>query len=255
MYTVVRFTLDRARAQQLVPLGEKMNEADPGVFDGLRAKQDGFACEVERSDLWGDHYRAIRAFISLHRDRVRDAIALGADVTFDVAIDQEDRAARMALVLRCPPDLLADLSSCGASFELSIYSGGDEPRSLEQPRLDQIFFASYDPMALAGFYRDIVGLPLQELHVESEPTRWGCDVGSIYVSIHDQADLPEMAGFIKPGAINLFWKTETLDAILDRARVAGVSTEDYFEYPDCRVLRLRDPDGNLVRLEQPARSA
>lgn len=129
MYTVVRFTLDRARARELLPLGEAMNRTEPGVFVGLRARGDGFACELEDSGLWVEHCRAIRSFLSLHRERVREAVELGADVTFDVAIDSEDRAARRhALILRCPPDLTSELASCGASLELSIYAGGDEVR-------------------------------------------------------------------------------------------------------------------------------
>ncbi|MEO8700232.1 MAG: hypothetical protein ABI867_09315 [Kofleriaceae bacterium] len=118
--------LDRERAHELVPVGEKMNATEAGVFAGLRAARDGFACELGDSELWVEHYRAIRSFIAVHRAQIREAIEIHADVTFDVAIDEDDQAAqRHALILRCPPDLLAELASCGASLEFSIYRGAE----------------------------------------------------------------------------------------------------------------------------------
>lgn len=124
MYTVIRFALARERAHELIPVGERMNETTAGVFEGIRAAKDGFACSVHDSDLWVDHQHAIASFISVHRKHIREAIALGAVVTVDVAVYAEDVSAqRLALCLNCPPDLVAEIASSGAALEVSMYMG------------------------------------------------------------------------------------------------------------------------------------
>jgi hypothetical protein len=124
MYTVIRFTLARERAHELSPVGERMNETTAGVFEGIRAAKDGFACSVHDSDLWVDHQHAIASFISVYRKHIREAIELGAVVTFDVAVAPEDLSAqRWALILNCPPDLVAEIASSGTALEISIYRG------------------------------------------------------------------------------------------------------------------------------------
>ena len=124
MYTVVRFIIDPARAEQLVEVGNRMNVIDPDVFGGLRARGDGFAADIESSDTWRDHLSEIDGFCEMHGASIRSAVELGATVTFDVAIYPEDLAAQTTfLALTLPPRLLRKVSDVGAGIDLTTYVG------------------------------------------------------------------------------------------------------------------------------------
>jgi hypothetical protein len=122
LYSVLRFTIDRPRAGELLALGEAMNAVEPGIYEGPRRAGDGFACDIETSPLWADHVEGVRDFVKAHAASIRDAIARGARVTFDVAIAPEDQAAvRHALILVMPPAFLAELGSAGVGVEVTTY--------------------------------------------------------------------------------------------------------------------------------------
>lgn len=125
MFSVVRFTTDAARVSDLLAIGEAMNAAEPDVYEGPRRAGDGFAIEIESSDRWADHAQAMLSFAELHAAAIRDAIARGARVTFDVAIDPEDQAAvDYALVVALPPPFVSTLAAAGIGLELTIYRPG-----------------------------------------------------------------------------------------------------------------------------------
>jgi hypothetical protein len=122
MYSVIRFTLPKERAHELVPIGERMNERQPGVFTGLRRAGDGFACDVSRADDWAAHVVAARELVGLHAEVIREAISIGARVTLDVALGDDDRkASSIALSIVCPPDLLCLLGEAHVVFVVSVY--------------------------------------------------------------------------------------------------------------------------------------
>ncbi len=64
MYTVVRFLREPFDQKLLESIGEGLNRLIPGTYDGIRARGDGFACDVSSSDLWFDHHAAIERFIA-----------------------------------------------------------------------------------------------------------------------------------------------------------------------------------------------
>ncbi len=122
MYSVIRFTTEAARVQDLLAIGEEMNQVEEGVFTGPRRAGDGFSCDIETSDLWAHHLEGVLDFLDVHASSVRRATALGAKVTFDVAIDPEDQAAQKhALILPADAELLAKLGNLGVNIELTIY--------------------------------------------------------------------------------------------------------------------------------------
>jgi hypothetical protein len=122
MLSVVRFTIDEAHLPDLLSVGEAMNVVEPGVYEGPRRAGDGFVVDIETSDRWADHAAAVLEFAEVHGESIRDAIRRGAAVTFDVAIDPEDRGAvRYALVLGMPRAFLSELGAAGIGVEVTIY--------------------------------------------------------------------------------------------------------------------------------------
>ena len=122
MYSVVRFTIDQGRVGELREVGEAMNQVEPGIFEGLRRAGDGFACEISTSDRWSDHVAALQRFVERHAAAIQGAVARGARVTFDVAIDADDQsAAHIALVLGFSPAILSELGAAGVGVEVTMY--------------------------------------------------------------------------------------------------------------------------------------
>ena len=122
MYSVLRFTIERERVGELLAIGQAMNVVERGIYEGPRRAGDGFACDVARSERWSDHVGEVRELVRTHGPSIHEAVARGARVTFDVAIDADDQAAaRMALVLGLPPAVLAELGAAGVGVELTLY--------------------------------------------------------------------------------------------------------------------------------------
>jgi hypothetical protein len=122
MYSVIRFTLPKERAHELLPIGARIDERQPGAFTGLRRAGDGFACDVSRAKDWTAHVAAARELVGLHAEVIRDAVSIGARVTLDVALGDDDRrASSIALSIVCPPDLLRLLGEANVVFVVSVY--------------------------------------------------------------------------------------------------------------------------------------
>ena len=122
MYSVVRFTIEKSQVKELLEIGAAMNDVEAGVFDGPRRAGDGFACDIESSDDWIDHVEEVEDFVGVHAASIRAAVALGATVAFDVAIDPEDQAAvKHALVLGAPVGFMKKLADLGVALEITIY--------------------------------------------------------------------------------------------------------------------------------------
>jgi selenophosphate synthase len=122
MYTVVRVAARGAPLDELAVVGSSMNELRPGVFRGIREAGDGFSCDVCDDDGWERHAAAISHFAHELAAPLRRLIGLGAVVTFDVAVEPEDREGRgPVLVLRGEASLLALLGREGFGLEVSVY--------------------------------------------------------------------------------------------------------------------------------------
>lgn len=121
MLSILRFTIDEERVDDLLTIGNTIEAAEPNTVEP-RKLRDGFTCTIEDSDFWAHHLKELTAFVTKHATPIRDAIALGARVTFDVAIDPEDqRAQKHALLLLARAPFLALLGGVGIDLELSIY--------------------------------------------------------------------------------------------------------------------------------------
>ena len=90
--------------------------------------------------------------------------------------------------------------------------------------LSGIILVSADAARLAGFYRDVLGVPLEaEQHGDTEP-HWGCELGDVHFAIHSTADYPgEPTGVGAVKIALMVFELEELVAGLT-AKAAGMRT-------------------------------
>lgn len=128
--------------------------------------------------------------------------------------------------------------------------------------LSTCFVLVHDPELALAFYRDVLGLEVRN-DVKREDFRW-ITVGSPAqpgVSIvltnylnGSPADADALAGLMAKGALNgVNFHTADLDATFDKLRAADAEiVQEPADQPwgtrDCAV---RDPSGNMVRIDQP----
>jgi catechol 2,3-dioxygenase-like lactoylglutathione lyase family enzyme len=123
------------------------------------------------------------------------------------------------------------------------------------------FVLVHDADLALAFYRDALGLELRN-DVARDDFRWltvGAasqpGVGIVLTNyLHGSpADRDTLAGLIAKGALNgVNFHTDDLDAIFEKVRASGADivqepTDQPWGVRDCAV---RDPSGNLVRIDQ-----
>ena len=128
--------------------------------------------------------------------------------------------------------------------------------------LSTCFVVVDDPDRALTFYRDALGLEVRN-DVANEGSRW-ITVGSASqpgVAIvltnflnGSPADREAVAGLVAKGALNgVHFRSDDVDATFETVRAAGAEivqepTEQFWGTKDFAV---RDPSGNLVRIDQP----
>ena len=127
--------------------------------------------------------------------------------------------------------------------------------------LSRCFVQVTDPDQALAFYRDALGLDVRK-DVANEGFRW-ITVGApsqpaVEIVLTDYVqgspdDRDVVAGLVAKGAMNgIHFHTHDLDAVFDQLRAAG--TEIVQEPADqpwgARDGAVRDPAGNLVRIDQ-----
>jgi catechol 2,3-dioxygenase-like lactoylglutathione lyase family enzyme len=127
--------------------------------------------------------------------------------------------------------------------------------------LSQCFVLIHDPDLALGFYRDALGLELRN-DVAKADFRWitvGAasqpDVAIVLTNYLNgsPADQDALAALIAKGALNgVHFHTGDLDATFEKVRGAGAEiVEEPTEQPwGTRDFAVRDPSGNLVRIDQ-----
>jgi catechol 2,3-dioxygenase-like lactoylglutathione lyase family enzyme len=113
-----------------------------------------------------------------------------------------------------------------------------------------VLLVSRNPRRLAEFYRDVLGIPLEEeRHDDTEP-HYGCEVGDLHFAVHPVENFGGEAPGV--GAVKLAFEVFDLDAFLSRLATLGVKAL----YPPkalgatSRITAVRDPDGNEVEFTQ-----
>ena len=128
--------------------------------------------------------------------------------------------------------------------------------------LSQCFALVHDPDLALAFYRDTLGLELRN-DVARGDFRW-ITVGAasqpgvaIVLTNHlagSPADGDALAALLAKGALNgVHFHTDDLDATFEKLRASGAEivqepTDQPWGTRDCAV---RDPSGNMVRIDQP----
>jgi catechol 2,3-dioxygenase-like lactoylglutathione lyase family enzyme len=128
--------------------------------------------------------------------------------------------------------------------------------------LSRCFVQVHDPDLALAFYRDTLGLELRD-DVAQEHSRW-LTVGApsqpgvaIVITNYlngSPADDDAIAALVAKGAMNgVHFTTDDLDATFERVRASGaeIVQEPTEQFWGTRDFAVRDPSGNLVRIDQP----
>jgi len=128
--------------------------------------------------------------------------------------------------------------------------------------LSRCFVQVHDPDLALAFYRDALGLELRE-DVESEGFRWvtvgaASQPGVAIVLTNYVCGSPDdgrsLAALVAKGAMSgVHFRSDDLDATFGKVRGAGAEiVQEPSEQPwGTRDFAVRDPSGNLVRIDQP----
>jgi catechol 2,3-dioxygenase-like lactoylglutathione lyase family enzyme len=128
--------------------------------------------------------------------------------------------------------------------------------------LSTCFVLVHDPDLALAFYRDTLGLEVRN-DVANGDFRWitvgGASQPGVAIVLTNYlngspADVDALAALLAKGALNgVHFHTDDLDATFEKLRAAGTEivqepTDQPWGTRDCAV---RDPSGNLVRIDQP----
>lgn len=128
--------------------------------------------------------------------------------------------------------------------------------------LSTCFVLVHDPDLALAFYRDTLGLELRN-DVARENFRWVTvgaasqpGVGIVLTNYLNgsPADADALAALVAKGALNgVHFHTDDIDATFEQVRASGAEiVQDPAEQPwGTRDFAVRDPSGNLVRIDQP----
>lgn len=127
--------------------------------------------------------------------------------------------------------------------------------------LSTCFVIIHDPEAALRFYRDTLGLELRG-DVAREQFRWITvgstsqpEVGIVLTNYLNgsPADTDAVAALVAKGALNgVHFHADDLDATFQKVRAAGAEiVQEPTDQPwGARDFAVRDPSGNLVRIDQ-----
>ena len=125
--------------------------------------------------------------------------------------------------------------------------------------LSTCFVVVHDPDAALAFYRDALGLEVRQ-DVPNDQFRWITvgsaaqpGVGIVLTNFLNDgpADADKVAALVAEGAAaGVHFQADDLDAAFEHARAAGAAVEqEPTEQPwGARDFAVRDPSGNLVRV-------
>ncbi len=128
--------------------------------------------------------------------------------------------------------------------------------------LSQCFVIVHDPDLALAFYRDTLGLELRN-DVSKEDFRWitvGAasqpDVAIVLTNYLNgsPADGEAVAALVAKGALNgVHFHSDDLDATFEKVDASGAEiVQEPTDQPwGTRDFAVRDPSGNLVRIDQP----
>lgn len=114
-----------------------------------------------------------------------------------------------------------------------------------------VFFKARDPEALAAWYRDNLGIPVEDAQTYATLESAGPGEQTVWSAF------PRDTDYFGPGSSPLMvnYRVRDLDAMLAQLRAAGADVDDHieeFEYG--RFGWASDPDGNRFELWEPGKT-
>ena len=112
-----------------------------------------------------------------------------------------------------------------------------------------VLLISKEPERLATFYRDVIGMPLEdEQHGETEK-HYGCELGDLHFAIHPVANFKDTGH--GTGSVKLAFTVFDMSAFVERMKSLDIP----LAYPPkdtgfAIMTALTDPDGNYVEFTQ-----
>jgi catechol 2,3-dioxygenase-like lactoylglutathione lyase family enzyme len=128
--------------------------------------------------------------------------------------------------------------------------------------LSQCFVLVHDPDQALAFYRDTLGLELRNDVAKGE-FRWitvgAADQPGVAIVLTNYlngspADQDALAALIAKGALNgVHFQSDDLDASFEKVDASGVEVvQEPTDQPwGTRDFAVRDPSGNMIRIDQP----
>jgi catechol 2,3-dioxygenase-like lactoylglutathione lyase family enzyme len=114
-------------------------------------------------------------------------------------------------------------------------------------RVTAILLISPDPRALADFYRNALGLPLEDEEHPGVPLHYGCDVGGVHLAIHSSAAFVGVPARDAQSPVVVLGAS-SVKAVAARLTANGVRTTGPTDHGFGLIVSFRDPDGNRVEI-------
>ncbi len=114
--------------------------------------------------------------------------------------------------------------------------------------LSAVLLVSKNPERLATFYRDVLGIPLDEEEHDGDVKHYGCELGDLHFAIHPTENFSSKPGI---GSVKLAFEIFDMDGFLEHLRTHDVIPL----YPPkplgtSLITALTDPDGNEIEFTQ-----
>ncbi len=115
--------------------------------------------------------------------------------------------------------------------------------------LSAILLISKDHNKLAAFYRDIIGVPLEDEQHGATLKHYGCELGDIHFAIHPVENFAGTSHGV--GSVKLAFEVFDINAHVKKLAGHGVEVL----YPPKKmgpmlITAIKDPDGNLIEFTQ-----
>jgi catechol 2,3-dioxygenase-like lactoylglutathione lyase family enzyme len=110
-----------------------------------------------------------------------------------------------------------------------------------------VLIYSKDPERLFKFYRDILGLPLEEEKHGNSKLHYGCEIGDIHFAIHGTDDGTQPG----VGSVKLAFEVFDMDEHMNTLKAHKVEiTSQPRDLGFMKLASAKDPDGNTVEFTQ-----
>lgn len=113
-----------------------------------------------------------------------------------------------------------------------------------------ILLISPNAKSLAAFYRDGLGLPLEDEVHEGVPLHYACELDGVHFAIHPAEGWPGVATRDAQSPV-IALRTSDAKAVAERLSARGFAVAGPYDHGFAQVVTFRDPDGNHIEVLEP----